>query len=166
MAMCKECGSVVGSSEIKNGLCTTCIEGNSAVAIAAEAPVSNSMHEILEMSDFKNPFSFRGRSGRLDYLVYGILVPLIISGTGVYAGFYLHYIPLMLVLVLVGTIIGLAALVRRCRDRGENVVLVIILMLVPYVSILVSLYLLLAPSKKVKVEQAESKMMDKKEENL
>ena len=170
MAMCKECGNVVGVNEVKNGFCSDCISGNQAVAVAAaEVPAESNIYEQVLMSDFKNPFYFSGRSGRSDYFVYGILVPILLSLLGVYAGFKLELIPVMLGFVLAGTVIGLAALVRRCRDREENVFVAILLIMIPYFGFLVPLYLLLAPGKRRKVAENENrddqKVQNNNEEN-
>ena len=153
MAMCKECGEVVASNEVTNGFCRSCL-GEGKVSVAKVQTVAvNRENEEITMVDFGNPFSFKGRSGRSDYFFYGILVPLALFGMGMYVSMALGFMPLLLIFALFAMAIGTAALIRRCRDRKENIVLVIILMMVPYFGILVSLYLLLAPSRRMKVEK-------------
>ncbi|MEA3434352.1 MAG: hypothetical protein U9R13_07185, partial [Campylobacterota bacterium] len=69
MAMCKECGNVVGSDEIENGICKECV----AKGVVVEPEVKEEVvTKEVKRVDFGNPFSFRGRSGRLDFLLYGI----------------------------------------------------------------------------------------------
>lgn len=144
MAMCKECGSVVGVDEIDNGICKACIAGGIVPEIKKEEISSKNVN----VSDFGNPFSFRGRSGRLDYLVYGILLSYTIILGGILVGAKLGNQFILLGSILVGAIIALASVVRRTRDREENIVLVILLALIPYVGFAVMLYLLLAPGKR------------------
>jgi len=156
MAMCKECKSVVGVDEIENGICNACISEGKAVAVTPEIDPAQEMFETLTRLDFKNPFSFRGRSGRLDYLVYGVLLTYMILFFGVYMGIKMENTPVVVVSIVLGGIIGLAATVRRARDREENIVLLILLSLIPYLGFLVLLYLLLAPSKRKKAVKIES----------
>ncbi len=143
MAMCKECGNVVGVDEIESGICKTCIAGGAVPEVAEPDTASKS----IEVTDFGNPFSFRGRSGRLDYFVYGVLLTYTLLLGGAYIGIRLESLFIFYGLILVGVIVGLASTVRRTRDREENIVLVIILSLIPYVGFAVLLYLLLAPGK-------------------
>jgi len=150
MAMCKECKRVVGANEIENGICNTCAAEGKAVAVAPETDQGEVLLETVLRSDFKNPFSFRGRSGRLDYLVYGVLLTYMILFTGIYIGIQTDNLPVIGVTILLGSAIGLAATVRRARDRKENIVLIILLSLIPYVGFVVLFYLLLAPAKKEK----------------
>jgi len=148
--MCKECKRVVGANEIENGICNTCAAEGKAVAVAPETDQGEVLLETVLRSDFKNPFSFRGRSGRLDYLVYGVLLTYMILFTGIYIGIQTDNLPVIGVTILLGSAIGLAATVRRARDRKENIVLIILLSLIPYVGFVVLFYLLLAPAKKEK----------------
>ncbi len=142
----------MASSEVTNGFCRSCLgEGKVSVEKVQTVAVNHEDEEIMVV-DFGNPFSFKGRSGRPDYFFYGILVPLALFGMGMYVSMALGFMPLLLIFALFAVAIGMAALVRRCRDRKENIVLVIILMMVPYFGILVSLYLLLAPSKQGEVK--------------
>jgi len=144
MAMCKECGSVVGVDEIEYGICKACIAGGIVPEIKKEEISSKNVN----VSDFGNPFSFRGRSGRLDYLVYGILLSYTIMLGGILVGAKLGNQFILLGSILVGAIVALASIVRRTRDREENIVLVILLALIPYVGFAVMLFLLLAPGKR------------------
>jgi len=110
--------------------------------------MENNTIELAEeiKEEFKNPFSFRGVSGRLNYLVYGVLASYVLMGFGFYISMQLgNFIPFYISLVI-ALPLGLAATVRRARDRKENIVLLMIFAMVPYVNILIMLYLLLAPS--------------------
>ncbi len=148
MAMCKECGQVVGSSDIENGICKSCrVKGVKSVKVDSVETEDNMDIEV-EMSNFGNPFSFKGRSGQLDYLVYGIIVPYALLGLGFYISTQTGSPIVLLIGIILAIFIGLAATVRRVRDRGDNIILVIILSLIPYLNFIVMLYLLVAPSKK------------------
>ncbi len=153
MAMCKECGNVVGVDNIENGICKTCIAGG---AVAQTAVINPAVDEMLNVSNFGNPFSFKGRSGRLDYLVYGVLLASSLMALGFYIGIKLENIALLYGLVIVGGVMALATTVRRSRDREENIILVLILSAIPYFGFLVVLFLLLAPGKRDK-KPVESK---------
>jgi len=112
--------------------------------------MENNTIELAEETkkEFKNPFSFRGVSGRLNYLVYGVLSSYVLLGLGFYISMQLeNFIPFYISLVI-ALPLGLAAIVRRARDRKENIILLMIVAMMPYINILVMLYLLLAPSKK------------------
>lgn len=143
--MCKECGAVVGAVDIENGICKTCIEKG----VIVEPIIKNSDKEIPLVS-FGNPFSFKNRSGRLDYLVFGVLVPYAIMGLSYYMAIMLES-PVILIGILIAGIIAIAATIRRARDTKDNVIVVAILSIIPYVNILVALYLLFVPSKHNKV---------------
>ena len=146
MAMCKECKSVVGVDEVENGICKTCI----AEGIVPEIKEEKKPSENIKVSNFGNPFSFRGMSGSLDYLVYGVLLTYTLMLFGFFIGIKLENIFILYGLIIAGSIIGLASTVRRARDREENIVLVILLALIPYIGFAVLLYLLLAPGKRNK----------------
>lgn len=142
--MCKECGSVVGVDEIEHGICKACIAGGIVPVIKEEDNTS----KIVKASDFGNPFSFRGRSGRLDYLVYGIVLSYTLMLGGVIVGAKLGNQFIFFGAIIVGAIVALASIVRRTRDREESIALVIVLSLIPYVGFAVMLFLLLAPGKR------------------
>ena len=112
--------------------------------------MENSTIEPVEetKSEFNNPFSFRGVSGRLNYLGYGVLAPYVILGFGFSISIQLESFIAFYISLILALAIGLTATVRRARDRKENIVLLMILSMIPYVNILIMLYLLLAPSKK------------------
>ena len=115
-----------------------------------ENNMENNTAELVEETkdEFQNPFSFRGVSGRLNYLVYGVLSSYVLLGLGFYISMQLgNFIPFFMSLA-VALPLGLAATVRRARDRKENIILLLILSVIPYVFIIIMLYLLLAPSKK------------------
>lgn len=112
------------------------------------------------MSNFGNPFSFRGKSGRLDYLVYGVLLSYSLMIIGFYIGVMAENIAMVFVFVIVGAIIALASTVRRVRDRKENIILVILLSLIPYLGFIVMLFLLLAPG----IKDEQSMEVDRKVE--
>jgi len=95
---------------------------------------------------FSMLFSFRGIINRQEYLIYGVVIPLIIIGVGFYY-LYLNIIDIRIfqIFILLGVIIQLATTVKRARDRDENIVVLIIALLL--FSPIVILYLLFAPSK-------------------
>lgn len=143
--MCKECGEVVGAEDNENGICKTCIEGG----IKVEPIIKNNVDKTILLVNFDKPFSFKNRSGRLDYLVYGLLVPFAIIGLSYIVGIELKSTVVLLGGMLVGAFFAIAATVRRARDRKENIILIIILSVM--FSIIASLYLVLAPSRYNKV---------------
>jgi len=91
-------------------------------------------------------FSFRGRINRQEYFIYGVLIPFIFIGLG-FLRLHMEGENVYLLSIFVGAIIQLASSVKRARDRNENIVVVVIALLLPYISFLVVLYLLIAPSK-------------------
>ncbi len=97
--------------------------------------------------NFGNPFSFRGRSGRGDFLLYGILATYALLAAGVYLTMQTENPIFFYVSLLVGLVVGLAATVRRTRDREESVFFVLLLSMFPYINIIVMFYLLLAPGR-------------------
>ena len=68
--------------------------------------------ETLKM----NPFSFNGRSGSLNFLVYGIVLPLTIVGIGFLTG----YPQIGIGGMLISFMMSLATIVRRGRDVGNT----------------------------------------------
>ena len=151
MAMCKECSTVVGINEIENGICKVCIEKGFIPEIEKEISIAKD----VQRSDFANPFSFRGKSGRLNYLVYGVLLSYSLIIGGFIVGAKTDIPSILYIFVFLGAVMALASTVRRARDRGENIVLVILLSLVPYVGFAVLLFLLLAPGKENNTKAAE-----------
>ncbi len=111
--------------------------------------------------DFGNPFSFRGRSGRLDYLVYGVLLPYTLGGLGLYLGMQTETPVFIYVAIVIALVISLATTVRRARDREENIFLVFFLAMFPYINVIIMLYLLLAPGKNRAVPEAAPAEMKK-----
>ena len=148
MAMCKECKSVVGVDEIENGICKMCID--KGVVVEKKEEVSTGQN--VKRADFSNPFSFKGKSGRLDYLVYGIVLTYILILEGIIMGSQLGSPVLLIGSIFLGVWIGFAATVRRTRDREENIFLIILLSLIPYIGFIVMLYLLFAASKHAAVK--------------
>jgi uncharacterized membrane protein YhaH (DUF805 family) len=149
MAMCKECKSVVGADEIENGICKKCIDKGVVAEIKEEVSTPG---QNVKRSDFSNPFSFTGKSGRLDYLVYGVGLTYILIFGGIILGSQLGNPVFLIGMILLGVWVGLAATVRRSRDREVNIFLIILLSLIPYVGFVVTLYLLFAPGKQVEVK--------------
>lgn len=64
-----------------------------------------------------NPFSFNGRSGSLNFFVYGLLPAFIIF----MLGYYISHPVVIVVLLVLGVVLLLAAVVRRGRDAGMSV---------------------------------------------
>ncbi len=144
MAMCKECGQVVGADDIENGICKSCIAKGVKADFTEKEDTANTEAKV---SNFGNPFSFKGKSGRLDYLVYGVLLSYVLVGSGFYFGIQTGNPIIFYGALLVAIIISIAATVRRTRDRGDNIIVVLILALIPYLNFVVMVYLLLAPGK-------------------
>jgi len=143
MAMCNECKNVVGTDEIENGICKACIAGGVVPEIKEETVAPKN----VKVTNFGNPFSFRGRSGRLDYLVYGLVLSFTLMLGGVIIGAKLESEFIVFGSIIVGAIMALASIVRRTRDRKESIPLIIVLSLIPYVGFAVMLFLLLSPGK-------------------
>jgi hypothetical protein len=146
MAMCKECSAVVGVAEIENGICKTCIENGVIVE-----PIVNSsvVEKDIPLINFGNPFSFKNRSGRMDYFVYGVLVPyaIIIIPILLMVTMAIDTRVIILPAIFVALLIGLPAVVRRSRDTQNSPIVMVILSIIPYVNIIAMLYLLFAGSK-------------------
>jgi len=102
----------------------------------------------IEERDFLSMlFSFKGRIGRKEYFIYGIVIPLILIGLGLFIREKMENNTPFLVLLVTALIIQIATSIKRGRDRSENIILLVILLFIPYISLLVMLYLLFAPSK-------------------
>lgn len=63
-----------------------------------------------------NPFSFKGRNGSLNFLVYGIVTPVILGSIG----FLLNNPITMVGGIVIAIIMLLATAVRRGRDAGHT----------------------------------------------
>jgi len=106
------------------------------------------INDDISLVNFGNPFSFRNRSGRLDYLVYGEILPLsILLGGFLLIGKYNIDLFLELWIILVYLLIHFAAVVRRARDTNNKIIWIVIPSLIPYVNILTMIYFLLVPSR-------------------
>jgi general secretion pathway protein G len=92
-------------------------------------------------------FSFKGVMNRKEYLIYGILFPIILIGLGGYLASTVAEGKIFLIFVFLGAIAQLATTVKRARDRHENIVILIIALFA--FSPIVILYLLLAPAKEL-----------------
>lgn len=98
-----------------------------------------------EIDFFSKLFSFKGSMKRQEYLLYGVIIPLALTALGIFLVSALPRGSFFLLLILLGGIIQIATSVKRGRDRGENIiVLIIALLLLAPITIL---YLLVAPSK-------------------
>lgn len=103
MTTCKECNKVVNLEELTEGLCTTCISGE------------EKKDEIyMDLRDYRNLYTFSGKSGGLNLFVYGAALPALLIGISLLIGNGI----VILVSILLGLIVGLAAVVRRGRDAG------------------------------------------------
>jgi general secretion pathway protein G len=97
-------------------------------------------------------FSFKGRINRKEYFIYGIIIPIILIALGFFIQQVMVQSSSFLVLLVVAVLIQLATSVKRARDRDESIIALVILLLIPYISVLVILYLLFAPSKEPSTE--------------
>ncbi len=100
-------------------------------------------------------FSYNGKFGRTEYLIFGLIVPFVFLFVGL-------FLPSMVIketgvgmVGIIGIIIAIlslpiyvAATVKRAKDRNESPVLMVIASIIPYIGVIVMLYLLLAPGKK------------------
>lgn len=102
--------------------------------------------DIGEVSFLSKLFSFSGVMNRQEYLIYGIIIPIILIGLGVYLNIVLEA-KFVLIIVLLGGLIQLSSTVKRARDRNENIAVLIIALFA--FSPIVILYLLFAPSKEL-----------------
>lgn len=142
MAQCKECGQVVAATEIENGVCKNCLAGMPP----KEVEYVEETEEAIVYNN--NIFSFKGRIGRVQYLLSGVLLTFGLIAVTWYLAIKTETIAIIFIGLLGALYIGLAALTKRARDINENVVLIIIITLIPYLGLIAYLYLLLAPSKK------------------
>lgn len=81
----------------------------------------------------------------VSFIVIAVILNTLAKDTVVYQGPY--YVLVLLSVVLVLYIYQLSLYVRRLRDLGQSVFLVLI-SLIPFINLLFLLYLLFAPSKK------------------
>lgn len=72
--------------------------------------------ENMALSDYRNLYTFTGRSDGLNLIVYGILIPLALVGLSLFTGNG----TVIAVSILLSLVIGLAAVVRRGRDAGNT----------------------------------------------
>ena len=70
----------------------------------------------MALSDYRNLYTYTGRSDGLNLIVYGILVPLALVGLSFFTGNG----TVIAIGILLSLIIGLAAVVRRGRDAGNT----------------------------------------------
>ena len=105
-------------------------------------------------------FSHKGTFNRIDYLIYGIVIPILLSMISLSTIFLL--LPgfinevkienviigvIMLILGILSTYIIIVAVIKRARDHKSNIVLMVIYIFLPYLNILTMLYLLFSPTK-------------------
>lgn len=159
MAMCKECGGVFGIEDMEDGICKSCrasnkqkaTSTNEKEAINVETSEESSVElntEAEKVGILSKLFSFQGKIGRLDYLLYGLIIPIVLMGVGFWASLSLQLAPAVIIAIILAIPIQIAATVKRARDRGDNPILIVILSLIPYLGFITMLYLLLAPSTK------------------
>lgn len=159
MAMCKECGEVFGVADMKEGICKFCAEG---VVKETVNEVIDSVEDVLSedesikldrlpLSDiFGNLIGVSGRVGRIAYLLYGVVIPTIIFGFGSWLTLIQKVDSALMIGLIISFYMSVVVTIKRARDRNENPLMVVILAMVPYIGILILLYLLLAPVKKPK----------------
>ena len=104
----------------------------------------------MEQKNFLNKlFSFKERFNRMDYFIYGHVISTILMGLGFLAmSFSIDTTTAtiglggFLISLVLGVYITLASTVKRARDRKESIPIIVILMFIPYLNLLVSIYLL------------------------
>jgi len=101
--ICNQCNEEVGM--LSEGTCEAC---------APELEVKES--EYMALSDYRNIYTFTGRSDGLNLIVYGIVLPLVIIGLS----FATRNSVAVSVGLLLAVIMLFAAVVRRGRDAGKS----------------------------------------------
>jgi len=101
--ICNQCNEEVGM--LSEGTCEVC---------APELEVKES--EYMALSDYRNIYTFTGRSDGLNLIVYGIVLPLVIIGLS----FATRNSVAVSVGLLLAVIMLFAAVVRRGRDAGKS----------------------------------------------
>ena len=96
--------------------------------------------ELLEK--IKSIFSVHGEYNRLQYLLYGIVIPLLIS---VLIGVSAYFIPNLVIILIIALYLMFIAMIKRARDTKYNTTLLIVLGLMPYVGLIAQLFLFFAP---------------------
>ena len=105
MTTCKECDKEVGMEELTEGMCNTCL---------SEEQKKNGNN--MTLWDYRNLYTFSGRSDGLNLIIYGVIVPLALVGVG----FMIGKGYTVMIGILLALIVGLAAVVRRGRDAGNT----------------------------------------------
>jgi len=86
----------------------------------------------------KNVFSVHGEYNRLQYLLYGIIIPLLIGASA-------YFIPNLEIILLVALYLMILAMVKRARDTKYNTTSLVVLCLIPYIGLIAQLFLFFAP---------------------
>jgi len=112
-----------------------------------------SKNEVVEKAGvLGNLFSYDGTFNRMNYLVYGLIIPISFAVIGfvlpvsLEGKFYSGGIGIALIIFVIPILV--AATVKRAKDRKESPGVMVIGSFIPYIGFLIMLYLLLAPTKK------------------
>jgi K+-sensing histidine kinase KdpD len=87
----------------------------------------------------KSIFSVYGVYNRLQYLLYGIVIPMVI-------GLVAYFVPTSsAVMVIIALYLMIIAIVKRARDTRYNTTTLTVLCFIPYVGLIAQLFLFFAP---------------------
>ena len=86
----------------------------------------------------KSIFSVHGEYNRLQYLLYGIVIPILI-------GAMVYFIPDLAIIVLIALYLMFIAMIKRARDTKYNTTSLVVLCLIPYIGLIAQLFLFFAP---------------------
>jgi len=86
----------------------------------------------------KSVFSVHGEYNRLQYLLYGIVAPILI-------GAIIYFIPDLAIILLIALYLMFIAMIKRARDTKYNTTSLVVLCFIPYVGLIAQLFLFFAP---------------------
>ncbi len=101
--ICKQCNENV--ERVTEGICEVC-----------RPEETQKKSEYMKLSDYRNIYTFTGRSDGLNLIVYGIVLPLLAFGLGIVSGIEV----LLVAGILLSLVMFFAAVVRRGRDAGKT----------------------------------------------
>ncbi len=97
----------------------------------------------------KSLFTTNGEIGRLDYLIYGLIIPIVI----LFTGFFILELGMGTIggilggiLILSSIVIFIFSAVKRARNTKYNTTTTMILFFIPYIGFIIQLLLLFAPA--------------------
>lgn len=95
--------------------------------------------ELLEK--IKNVFSVDGKYNRLQYLLYGIVIPVILV-----MGLKIDFPSIVKIIIgLLALYLMIIAAIKRARDTKYDTTTLVVLGFIPYIGLIAQLFLLFAP---------------------